>query len=114
MLFDKTRRLLAVCLALSFAVLGFAACGAPSANDDADAGLELTLEELSAYNGKDGQPAYIAVDGVIYDVTNAPRWSNGEHNGFSAGQDLTEEIKTRSPHGTSKLSSVPAVGKLIP
>lgn len=38
--------------------------------------LELTLEELAAYDGKDGNPAYIAVDGVIYDVTDVSleRW----------------------------------------
>jgi predicted heme/steroid binding protein len=74
--------------------------------------LVLTLEELAKYNGKDGQPAYVAVDGVIYDVSNKPAWKNGEHNGYSAGQDLTEIIKTKSPHGVSKLSGLPVVGKL--
>ncbi len=76
--------------------------------------LQLTLEELSQYTGQNGKPAYIAVDGVIYDVTNVPQWKNGGHNGFSAGKDLTKEIKTVSPHGISKLNGVPAVGKLKP
>lgn len=79
----------------------------------ADIELELTLEELAAYNGKDGNPAYIAVDGAIYDVTNSQRWKNGEHNGYSAGQDLTEPIKNVSPHGISMLSRVPVVGKVV-
>lgn len=74
--------------------------------------LVLTLEELAKYNGKDGQPAYVAVDGVIYDVSDKPAWKDGEHNGYSAGQDLTEIIKTKSPHGVSKLSGLPVVGKL--
>ena len=77
-----------------------------------DGELVLTLDELAQYNGKDGNPAYIAVDGVIYDVTDVPQWKNGEHNGFSAGNDLTEEIKTISPHGVSKLVGLPVVGKL--
>lgn len=84
------------------------ASGSPSASEE----LTLTLEQLAAYNGQNGQPAYIAVDGVIYDVTNVPEWKSGLHNGFTAGQDLTEAIKSTSPHGVSKLSSVPAVGKL--
>lgn len=75
--------------------------------------LELTLEELSAYNGKDGNPAYVCVDGVIYDVSGSLKWKNGEHNGYSAGQDLTNIIKGKSPHGVSILSRVPVVGKIV-
>lgn len=75
--------------------------------------LELTLEELAAYDGKDGNPAYVAVEGVIYDVSGSSRWRNGEHNGYSAGQDLTEQIKSISPHGLSVLTRMPAVGKIV-
>ena len=74
--------------------------------------VEFTLEELAQFNGKDGQPAYIAVDGVIYDVTNSNAWKNGQHNGFEAGMDLTEEIKNVSPHGIGKLDNVVPVGML--
>lgn len=74
--------------------------------------LELTLEELTALSGKNGAKAYIAVDGVIYDVTEHLAWKNGGHNGFEGGQDLTEAIKTKTPHGTSKLDGLKAVGKL--
>ncbi len=75
--------------------------------------LLLTLEELALYNGKDGQPAYVAVDGIIYDMTNSGPWSGGGHNGFEAGNDLTEAIKEKSPHGVVKLDNVPIVGKLV-
>ncbi len=77
-----------------------------------ETGVVLTLEELSEYDGKNGNPAYIAVDGVIYDVTDIPMWKNGDHNGFSAGRDLSDEIKNISPHGVSKLGDLPVVGKL--
>lgn len=80
---------------------------------DETGGLVLTVEELAAYNGKDGQPAYVAVDGVIYDVTDVPEWENGEHySGLTAGNDLTEEIKNQSPHGLSVLDGLPVVGTL--
>lgn len=78
----------------------------------APAQLELTLDELSKYNGKDGQPAYIAVDGIVYDVTSSPKWKNGEHNGFQAGNDLTEQIKNISPHGLKVLERLNKVGTL--
>lgn len=78
--------------------------------------LELTLEELAKYNGQDGNPAYVAIDGTIYDVTDSPKWSNGKHRsvkGVEAGNDLTEKIKSLSPHGTKILEDYPVVGKLV-
>ena len=74
--------------------------------------LILTTEELSKYDGQDGKSAYIAVDGVIYDVTNVEFWNGGSHNGYAAGLDLTEEIKNVSPHGVVKLQGLPVIGKL--
>ncbi len=74
----------------------------------------FTLEELAKYDGKNGNPAYVAVDGKVYDVTNVPEWKGGIHNRrFEAGRDLTNELK-RSPHGKAKLDDVPVVGTLAP
>ena len=80
-------------------------------NETNNSGSEktFTLDELSKYDGKNGQPAYIAVDGVVYDVTN--NFPNGEHHGCKAGTDVTESIKNVS-HGSAILSSSPVVGKL--
>ncbi len=72
----------------------------------------FTLEELANYDGQDGNPAYVAVDGIVYDLTNSGAWRNGKHNGFTAGKDLTEEIKEISPHGVKNLEGIPIVGKL--
>ncbi|TJX13216.1 hypothetical protein E9840_10350 [Tissierella creatinini] len=82
------------------------------AETEATEELVLTLEELGQYNGENGMPAYVAVDGVIYDFTGVMEWSGGKHNGFEAGNDLTEEIKNISPHGVARLKGVPIVGKL--
>ncbi len=75
--------------------------------------LELTLDELKQYDGKNGNPAYVAVDGVIYDFSELSAWKDGEHNGYSAGNDLTDIIKNKSPHGVSKLNGVTIVGTLV-
>mgnify|MGYP000880265447 FL=1 len=75
--------------------------------------LELTLEQLKEFNGKDGKPAYVAVDGVIYDMTKSVPWKDGMHNGFEAGNDLTKNIKEDSPHGVINLERVPAIGIVV-
>ena len=71
----------------------------------------FTLDELSQYDGKNGNDAYVAVDGIVYDVTNAAKWQNGSHYGVQAGTDCTTAI-SRSPHGTSVLDGLPIVGTL--
>lgn len=91
-----------------------AAADNSAASDAAANGmLELTLEELKQYDGKNGNPAYVAVDGIIYDMTNVAAWKNGDHNGYSAGNDLTDIIKNKSPHGVKNLEGVPIVGKIV-
>lgn len=72
----------------------------------------MTLAELAAYNGQDGQPAYIAVNGTIYDVTDSPRWQNGLHPpNHYAGKDLTEEL-SQAPHVRAVVERFPVVGTL--
>lgn len=78
--------------------------------------MDLTPEQLKKYNGKNGQPAYVAVDGQIYDVSSSSMWPEGEH--FTcyldalAGKDLTEALKD-APHTKSNLDPFPIVGRLI-
>lgn len=73
---------------------------------------DLTLEQLSKYNGKNGNPAYVAVNGVIYDVTNNAAWAAASHFGLTAGKDLTGAFN--SCHGGQQiLSKLKVVGKLI-
>ncbi len=71
----------------------------------------FTKEELKKYDGQNGNPAYVAINGTVYDVTNVPQWNGGAHHGLTAGQDLTKEI-ANAPHGISVLANLPVVGKL--
>jgi len=75
--------------------------------------IYLTLEQLAEFDGREGRKAYIAVNGKIYDVTNSLRWPNGNHNGYQAGQDLTDAIMNSSPHGIRTLDNVPMIGYLV-
>ena len=81
--------------------------------DDEPEMIFLTLEELAQFDGRNGNKAYIAVNGVIYDVSNSPRWPQGNHNGYQAGQDLTEAIMSVSPHGKRVLDNIPKIGYLV-
>ena len=73
----------------------------------------FTLAELQAYDGQDGAKAYIAVDGIVYDVTDADGWENGYHSGvLLAGTDATAAFES-SPHSASILEDLPEVGTLV-
>ena len=73
---------------------------------------DFTLEELAKYNGINGNPAYVAVDGVVYDVTNNAAWAAATHFGLAAGKDLTEQFN--SCHGGQQiLDKLSVVGKLV-
>lgn len=75
---------------------------------------DLTPEELHSFDGKEGNPAYIAYNGIIYDVTASRLWKNGSHLlKHLAGHDLTDALKT-APHGEEKIISMPQAGRLIP
>ena len=63
-------------------------------------------------NGKDGNPTYVAYKNVVYDVSNVSKWVNGEHNGNTAGNDLTQAL-SGSPHGERVLADLPIVGEYI-
>jgi len=71
----------------------------------------FTLGELAKYNGQNGQPAYVAYKGIVYDVSNVSKWAGGTHNGEKAGTDLTNDI-SKSPHGEMVFADLPQVGTL--
>jgi predicted heme/steroid binding protein/uncharacterized membrane protein len=73
---------------------------------------EMTPDELRAFDGKEGRRALVAVEGVIYDVTDSRLWKNGKHTRHLAGNDLTDSIK-QAPHDSVRLLAFPKVGTLL-
>ncbi|MBM7647456.1 putative heme/steroid binding protein [Bacillus ectoiniformans] len=72
----------------------------------------FTIEELATYNGKNGKPAYVAVNGTVYDVTNNRAWAAATHFGLTAGKDYTAEFASCHAGQQSILATLPVVGRL--
>ncbi|MGE5628797.1 MAG: cytochrome b5 domain-containing protein, partial [Solirubrobacterales bacterium] len=71
----------------------------------------FSFQELARNNGKDGNPAYVAVNGMVYDVTNNAAWAAATHFGMTAGKDLTSEFASCHA-GQPILNKLKIVGKL--
>ena len=70
--------------------------------------------ELRRNNGEDDTRKWIAYDGIVYDVTDCPRWRLEMHERLHfPGQDLTSELPD-APHKEDVFSRpcVKVVGRL--
>lgn len=72
---------------------------------------EFTKSQLALRNGQDKPQIWVALHGVIYDVTDSRLWKNGKHYEHWAGQDLTDELKD-APHTEKVLEKFKAIGRL--
>ncbi len=71
----------------------------------------ITKEELKDHDGTKA-PAWVAIDGVVYDVSKSFQWIHGKHQDQHwSGIDLTGELRD-APHGPEMLEGFPVVGKL--
>lgn len=73
----------------------------------------FTEEELAYYDGKDGKPAYVAVKGIVYDVSSLVRWAGGEHFGMKAGRDLSSPFMGCHQGVMDRLNKLPQVGVYV-
>ncbi|MGD0056553.1 MAG: cytochrome b5 domain-containing protein [Methanomassiliicoccales archaeon] len=72
----------------------------------------FTKKELAEFNGRNGKPTYVAVNGKVYDVTKSEQWEDGEHQYMhNAGQDQSDAISD-APHDPDVLERYPVVGAL--
>lgn len=68
----------------------------------------FTLTQLAKYNGQNGNPAYVAVSGKVYDLSSV--FQNGAHYSHYAGTELTNAFL--SYHASRVLEKYPVVGTM--
>jgi predicted heme/steroid binding protein len=67
--------------------------------------------QLALRNGQDKPEVWVALRGVIYDVSKSRLWNKGKHYEHWAGQDLTDELPD-APHNEKVFDKFKVVGKL--
>ena len=72
----------------------------------------FTTEELANYDGSNGKPAYVAVNGIVYDVSLEKTWGGGTHFSLYAGKDLTAQFTGCHGGRLEVLRNLPQVGTL--
>lgn len=88
-----------------------ASVGTSTYNPKQNSTRVFTTTDLAKYNGKDGNLAYVAVNGTVYDVTNSAAWAAATHFGLTAGKDLTNEFASCHT-GQPVLSRLKVVGMM--
>ncbi|PYZ97484.1 cytochrome b5 [Alteribacter lacisalsi] len=73
----------------------------------------FTEAELAGYDGKNGRAAYVAVNGIVYDVTNNRTWAAATHFGLAAGKDHTAAFASCHAGQEAILAQLPVVGRLV-
>lgn len=74
----------------------------------------FTNEELAQYDGSGGRPAYVAVNGIVYDVSLDATWGGGTHFSLYSGRDLTGAFMGCHGGQFETLRNLPQVGILKP
>ena len=71
-----------------------------------------TKAQLALRNGQDKPQIWIALNGLIYEVSSSRLWRDGKHYEHWAGQDLTDELAD-APHNENVFDKFDPIGKLI-
>jgi predicted heme/steroid binding protein len=74
----------------------------------------VTMSELRRNTGDRGTRKFIAYNGIVYDVTDCPKWRGDLHESLHfPGQDLSSEL-SEAPHADDVFSRpcVKVVGRL--
>jgi predicted heme/steroid binding protein len=72
----------------------------------------FTIDELAQFDGSNGKPAYVAIQGIVYNVNMEPTWGGGTHFSLFAGKDLTDFYLGCHQGNLNAVRKLPIVGRL--
>ena len=78
-----------------------------------DGVLTMNREELRQYTGDNKTRKYVAVNGIIYDLTDAPQLDYAPHCQIVGGTDVTKMFNSCHGDNYDILEKLPKVGVLI-
>lgn len=77
--------------------------------DQQQKGRVVTRTELNRFDGSNGAPAYIAINGTVYDITGVHLFKDGRHHGVTPGNDVSDLFV----HKDAILKRLKIVGTLV-
>lgn len=72
--------------------------------------VNIKRENLKNFDGTEGMPAYIAVNGIVYDISESEEWKHGRYLGVKAGVDLSEKLSSESGEILRMLARFKVIG----
>lgn len=75
--------------------------------------LKMNREQLRVYTGDNGTPKYVAVNGIIYNLTDAPILEYAPHCEIVGGTDVTTMFNECHGIDYNILNKLPKVGILV-
>ncbi len=69
----------------------------------------FSKSDLKSFDGKNGAPEYIAINGIVYDITGVHLFREGKHHGVTAGND----VSTLFVHKPNILNRLRVVGRFV-
>jgi predicted heme/steroid binding protein len=108
----KNTKLVVISIVLAGGVVAAAIALRGGDSNEGETLSAISEQQLKDADGKDGRACWLAIDGVVYEIEQGFKWSEGEHTESSdayCGADMSAVID-QAPHGRTKLDQLKKVG----
>ena len=107
--------LLTVLLTISVIITGCVSNTSQQTTAVSEGTTAFTLSDLAKFDGQNGNKAYIAFNGKVYDISDQQNFVNGVHifdSRIKAGTDISQYISSAPPSHKTRFQQLHQVGIL--